>query len=365
MSPAERAESIAGYLEECVAAGHFPGAVAVVRERGREVASVAAGDAVVVPERIPATVETVFDLASLTKQLVTALLFCQAMESGDIAMDTPVLSVLPEFDRDDKRAMRFRDLLTHTSGLPKWAPLYATAREPERVLEAIASLNLAYVPGSRVVYSDPGFLALGFAIERIGGASLDRLFAGRIAAPLGLRTAGFCPDQALRPRIAASETGNVYERELAGDAAATYRKWRTDVIWGEVHDGNAFFLGGVAGHAGLFGTAGEAALIAEQFLPGSTLLSEPTTFAMVRENLTPGLEEHRSLGWILGSTPECSAGPAMPADAFGHTGFTGTSVWVDPQAERVVALMTNRTHPVYAAPPMTGIRRTVNALAAS
>jgi len=364
MDPSERSHAIRRFLEGCVAEGHFPGAVAVVREFGHETVSVAVGDAVVVPQRVPATVETIFDLASLTKQLVTVLLFCQLFESGDIALEMHVSSVLPEFDRDDKRSTTFRHLLTHTSGLPKWVPLYAIAGSPDRALATIAALDLAYEPGSHVVYSDPGFLALGFAIERIGGAALDTLFANRIAGPLDLRATGFRPGQALRSRIAASETGNAFERELAGETAAAYANWRTDVVWGVVHDGNAHFLGGVAGHAGLFGTAGEAARIAEQFLPGSALLAEPKTLDLVRTNLTPGLEEHRSLGWILGTSPDCSAGPAMPADAFGHTGFTGTSIWVDPHAGRVVALVTNRTHPVYTAPPMTEIRRKVNALAA-
>lgn len=365
METPERASATQAYLAECVAVGHFPGAVAVIRERGREVVSVAVGNAVVVPERIAATVDTIFDLASLTKQLATVLLFAQALESGTVGLDAAVSTVLAEFDRVDKRALSFRDLLTHTSGLPKWAPLAIAAGSPDRALDTIASMELAYAPGSQVVYSDPGYIVLGSALERIGGARLDALFANGIASPIGLQSTGFLPDVALRRRTAASETGNVYERALAGETASVFDGWRTDLIWGTVHDGNAHFLGGVAGHAGLFGTAGEAALVAEQFLPGSVLLNERETFELMRTNLTPGLEEHRSLGWVLGSTPDCSAGPAMPADAFGHTGFTGTSIWVDPRAARVVALMTNRTHPVYKAPPLTEIRRTLNTLAAS
>jgi CubicO group peptidase (beta-lactamase class C family) len=150
---------------------------------------------------------------------------------------------------------------------------------------------------------------------------------------------------------------------MAGDEAAGYAGWRTEVVWGDVHDGNAHFLGGVAGHAGLFGTVREVARIAEQFLPGSSLLSHGDTFAAFRTNYTPGLEEHRSIGWMLASTPESSAGPALPLDAFGHTGFTGTSVWIDPHAARVFVLLTNRTHPIYNAPPMRDIRRRVHELA--
>jgi CubicO group peptidase (beta-lactamase class C family) len=149
---------------------------------------------------------------------------------------------------------------------------------------------------------------------------------------------------------------------MAGDEARGYTAWRTEVVWGEVHDGNAHFLGGVAGHAGLFGTARETARLAEQFLPGSALLSREETLRLFTTNFTPGLDEHRSIGWMLASTPDSSAGAALPPDAFGHTGFTGTSVWVDPHARRVNVLLTNRTHPAYASPPMTAIRRRLNEL---
>lgn len=364
MDTTDRTSSIGSYLRERIAAGDFPGAVAVVREGGAEVVAVAAGDAVVVPERIAATVETIFDLASLTKPLVTALLFLRAFESGAVGLDDTVSTVLPEFDLDEKRSITFRQLLTHSSGLQKWVPLYIIARDPSHCVDAIANLPLAYPTGSRVVYSDPNFIVLGVALERIWGASLHDMFETQVAEPLGLRSTGFRPDGSLLHRIAASETGNAYERELAGSSAEGYVGWRTGVIWGTVHDGNSHYLGGIAGHAGLFGTAGEAALIAEQFLPGSRLLTQDETFELVRTNMTPGLEEHRSVGWMLASTRDCSAGPGMPDDAFGHTGFTGTSIWVDPHASRVVALMTNRTHPVYTSPPMNEIRRKVNALAA-
>ncbi len=350
------------YLRERVAEGSFPGAVVVAHEDGRETAAAAVGDAVVSPERIAATEETIFDLASLTKVLSTTLLVAMEVEAGRLSLDDPVATHIREFDRDDRRHVTLRHLLTHSSGLPKWVPLYVTPGDPSRVAETIGSLPLAYETGTRVVYSDPNFIALGIALERVAGRRLDVLFSERVARPLGLAWTGFGPDPALRPRIAASETGNEYERRMAGDDAAGYDGWRTDVVWGEVHDGNAHFLGGVAGHAGLFGTAREVARIAEQFLPGSLLLARDETFAEFRTNQTPGLDEHRSIGWMLASTPESSAGPALPPDTFGHTGFTGTSVWVDPHTARVFVLLTNRTHPVYNAPPMNAIRRRVHEL---
>jgi CubicO group peptidase (beta-lactamase class C family) len=353
------------FLEARVAAGDFPSAVFVARDRGRETAAVAVGDAVVLPERIPATLDTVYDLASLTKTLATTLLVCLEAEAGRLSMDAPVAAYLSEFDRDDKRAITLRHLLTHTSGLPKWVPLYVAARDRAHVAETIASLPLDNATGTRVVYSDPNFLALGIVLERLTGRRLDELFAERVAAPLGLRRTGYLPDPARLREIAASETGNLYERRMAGADAAGYAGWRDEVVWGEVHDGNAHFLGGVAGHAGLFGTAREVARVAEQFLPGGLLLGRDETYAAFTTNATPGLDEHRSIGWMLASTPESSAGPALAPDAFGHTGFTGTSVWVDPRASRVFVLLTNRTHPVYRSPSMNAIRRRAHELAAA
>lgn len=350
-------------LEEHVAAGDIPGAVFVAREGGRETVAVAVGRAVVVPESIPATLETIFDLASLTKPLVTALLVMMEAEAGRLALDDSAARYLVELDRAGKRHITLRDLLTHRSGLPRWTPFYLLPGDPARVADEIGGLPLAYETGTRVVYSDPSYIALGLALERATGATLDALFAERVAGPLGLTSTGYRPDGALRPRIAASETGNVFERAMVGDEGAAYAGWRSHVVWGEVHDGNAHFLGGVAGHAGLFGTARDVALVAEQFLPGGRLLARDETFEAFRTNFTPGLEEHRSIGWMLASTPDSSAGPALAADAFGHTGFTGTSVWVDPHARRVLVLLTNRTHPVYATPPLNAIRRRVHELA--
>ena len=145
--------------------------------------------------------------------------------------------------------------------------------------------------------------------------------------------------------IAACETGNVYEAETCQETEMReYGNWRKHLIWGEVHDGNAYFLGGVAGHAGLFSTVSEATRVASQFLVGQSEMLEPETCEMFRSNLTEGLEEARSIGWQLAVTPESTAGSALPPDSYGHTGFTGTSCWIDPHHERVFMLLTNRTH---------------------
>ena len=162
---------------------------------------------------------------------------------------------------------------------------------------------------------------------------------------LGLQHTFFNPEVALQTGIAACETGNAYERDMCeADASGQYKNWRSALIWGEVHDGNAHFLGGAAGHAGLFSTAEETWRLAQQFLPGRTKLLKPETCELFRQNMTAGLEEARTIGWLTATSPESTAGTDLPPDSFGHTGFTGTSCWIDPQHERVFILLTNRTH---------------------
>lgn len=340
------ATAISSFLTERIAAGDFPSAVYLVAERGREVFADALGHAVAEPEKIPATLDTIYDLASLTKPLVTSLLCARRIEAGGLTLNSSVSQFLPEFDCADKEAITVRELLTHTSGLPAWRPLYILAAgKPDRTLSAIASLNLEYQPGARVVYSDLGFIVLGLLLEKLTGQRLTELARREIFQPLDLKHTFFNPEIAMQTGIAACEIGNAYEREMSRDAAAgKYGDWRQGIIWGQVHDGNAHFMGGAAGHAGLFSTAQETLLLANQFVAGETKLLRPATCELFRENLTAGLEEARSFGWQLAETKDSAAGLDLPHDSFGHSGFTGTSCWNDPQHERVFILLTNRTH---------------------
>lgn len=334
-------------LAERIAAGDFPSAVYLVSEKDRSVFADALGHAVVDPYRITASLDTIYDLASLTKPLATGMLCAQRIENGELTLDSAVAHYLPEFERTDRQMITVRQLLTHTSGLPAWRPLYILASgERERVLGVIANEALEYKPGSRVLYSDLGFIVLGFLLERMTGKDLGKLAQMDIIKPLKLQHTFFNPEMALQTGIAACETGNAYERETANaSGAATYDDWREHVIWGEVHDGNSYFLGGVAGHAGLFSTANETQRLAAQFLPQqSELLSAETCKRLFTMNMTDGLNEARSLSWQLAPTPESAAGPSLPADSFGHSGFTGTSCWIDPHHERIFILLTNRTH---------------------
>jgi serine-type D-Ala-D-Ala carboxypeptidase len=344
------APNVSILLGSRIAAGDFPSAVYVVAENGKAIFADAQGEAVREPETHSATLDTIYDLASLTKPLVTGLLCARLVESGQLTLDSSVAQYLPEFDRPDKQHISVRELLAHTSGLPAWRPLYLAARDQDGALAAIANEKLVYKTGKRVAYSDLGFIVLGFLLQRLGGATFDQLAQRVIIDPLQLRRTFFNPARELRTDIAASETGNGYEIAMCeGDFSTTAPEskrsaWRKQIIWGEVHDVNAYFLGGAAGHAGLFSTANETLRLANQFIGGQSELLAKETCALFRQNMTKGLNEARSFAWQLAGTKDSTAGPALPPDAFGHNGFTGTSCWIDAERQRVFILLTNRTH---------------------
>lgn len=376
---------ISSFLQSEIARGSLPGAQYFAGEDLNIIAEDALGLAVVEPERIQTTLDTIYDLASLTKPLVTALLVVKFAERGRLDLNAPLARYLNEFNHKDKREITLTQLLTHTSGLPNWRPLYLEAKSRADIPAAIARILLEPQPSraSRdVIYSDLNYVLLGFVLERATDERLDRLAEQEIFEPLGLKRTMFNPPPGLLREIAATERGQEFELanaiadaetrswvDAATLAAAPYRnaavsqaRWRKDVIWGEVHDGNANFMGGIAGHAGLFSTAREVFRMANQFMPGSELL-KPESLHLFTDNLTPGCSTSRSLAWILAETPDCSAGPALPANAIGHNGFTGTSIWMDPHKRRAFVLLTNRVHPRVDAIDMREIRRRFNALA--
>jgi len=364
---AARNEQLSALLQQHIDAGEFPSAVYLIGERGEIIYTDALGHSVLEPYRIANKLDTIYDLASLTKPLVTTLLCARRIELGELTLDSSVSHYLPEFDRADKQMITVRELLTHTSGLPAWKPLYLlTEDQPDRAAGAIANLDLEYKPGTRVVYSDLGFIALGILLERLTGQRLAGLAKHEIFEPLNLEQTFFNPEIALQTGIAACETGNAYEVQMNKQmGAGEYANSRQRVIWGEVHDGNAHFFGGAAGHAGLFSTARETSQLAQQFLSSSSKLLTPVTCALFRQNMTAGLEEARSIGWQLAATKDSTAGANLPPDSFGHNGFTGTCVWIDPDHERSYVLLTNRTH-AHALPfaNINAVRREFNTLAA-
>lgn len=339
-----RDERISAMLAERIETGDFPSAVYLVAEQGQVKLAEALGNAVTGLERHAATLDTIYDLASLTKPLVTGLLCARRVESGEIHLDDSVSGYFPEFNLDDKREITLRQLLTHTSGLPAWRPLYLLASGKEEVLRSIAAETLEFEPGAHVRYSDLGFITLGFLLEKLARAPLAEIAHQEIFKPLKLTRTFFNPDKALITEVAACELGNAYERGMCDEAQANQYVWRDNLIWGEVHDGNAYFLGGAAGHAGLFSSAHEALRIASQFHTGTTTLLQPETCALFQTNMTAGLEEERSFGWQLAETKDSTASASLPPNSFGHLGFTGTSCWNDPGRGRSFILLTNRTH---------------------
>ncbi len=354
------------FLRDRITAADFPGAAYLVAQGETILAEGALGRAVVEPEIIPAGLATLYDLASLTKPLATALITILLRRDGTLRLEDRVAQHLPEWIGGDQRDdITLQDLLLHRSGLPAWAPLYIHASDRSGRVAWLRRVPLRAAPGVGVGYSDLGYILLGFALEGMTGRSLETLFAERVTGVLGIADLLFRPAEKERRRIAATEAGNARERQLAGPDGDRYNGWRTGVIWGEVHDHNAWTLGGVAGHAGLFGTARAVHALALQFLDRGEGLLATHDREMFRVNQTPGGEEDRSVGFQLASTRGCAAAGALPGSAFGHTGFTGTSLWIDAERGRVYILLTNRVHPRVREFSMNAVRRDFHRLAAT
>jgi serine-type D-Ala-D-Ala carboxypeptidase len=331
------------FLERAVEDGAFAGAVALIALGGRVVAQWAIGWAEVEPDQRPMHLDTIFDLASLTKPLAGATAALLLLEDGAWSVDDAVATFIPEFAAGGKQAVTLRHLLTHTAGLGPWAATYAHARDPEGALSYICSLPQAYAPGTTVQYSDLGFSMIGHLIRRVTGAGLDALLSRRVWPVLGMVDTGYLPAESLRPRIAATERGNRYEQAMVSRLGESFDGWRDHVLVGEVNDGNTYYpLGGISSHAGLFSSAADVLKFALMYLGEGPRVLSPATLAAATSNHTAGLTDARGLGWEL--APRAS-GDLLSARTFGHTGFTGTSLAIDPERRLVIILLTNRTHP--------------------
>jgi CubicO group peptidase (beta-lactamase class C family) len=351
------------YLEEAIRRGVTPGAVALVACGERILHQSVHGDAQVVPRREPMAADTFFDAASLTKPLVTAALALILERDLGLGPERPARELLPELDTQDHRDITLRHLLTHTAGLPAWRPLFLRGESPGGYLRALRSEPLVGRPGAQVLYSDPGYMAAGEMVGRAAGASLDQLFRELLAGPLDLE-ATFRPGPSLVARAAATEEGQEYERLLAGQEAAGYDGWRHGVIRGEVHDHHAWVAGGVLGSAGLFATAADLHRLALECLGRGRGLLGGRALERMRCGGPPIPGEARSEGFALNTGGQGSCGPALPAESFGHVGFTGNSLWNDPAGGRVYLLLTNRVHPRVGDHDMLEFRRGFHRLAA-
>ena len=340
--------SIPEFLEGEIAEGSFPGAAAL-RGTAEEVSELCvAGSASVEPRHTAVTTQTLFDLASLTKPLCVGGIFAAAGRA--LPLDAVPGRFLPEWKKTRYDGIRLEHLLNHTSGLSPWEPIYARGEGADAYRRALGSLEPEAAPGTRVIYSDLNFLLLTQILEAALAAPLDALFDELVAKPAG-SSARFLPPGEAPPReeeTAATEKGDRFERAMTEVRGLRYAGFRDGVVWGEVHDGNAFRRGGVAGNAGLFGTARDVWLLARRWL-------EPDRVGFGADR-TPELSEARGLGW-QGHRGAGSATPAMSPRSFGHTGFTGTSLWIDPDAERVAILLTNRIHPEVLEIPFNQVRQ--------
>ncbi len=359
-------------VQRAVQAGIVPGAVALVRRHGQTVLHDAYGWAVLEPERRAMQIDTIFDLASLTKPLVTAPLVLRCADDGVISLDDRVCRYLPPLAHFAAGTVTIRQLLTHTGGLPAWSPIYACSKASTNAAHTIANLDSEYTPGSQVIYTCLGYILLGLLLEQVTGRALDDLARASLFEPLGLSDTGYGPETDAE-RCAWTERGNLYEQEMVALAGLSFSGWRDDCIPGTVHDGNAWYaMGGVSGNAGLFATAHDVGQFGQMWLDlgrtdGRRVLREQSVMAATAD-CTPGLDQARGLGWQINrsalregaaeSTEPSSAGDRLGPRAFGHTGFTGTSIWIDPDLDLVAVLLTNRVHPrVGDRALITGLRR--------
>ena len=332
----------------------YGGAVALIIVGGRIVLHRATGWAVREPadQRTPMAVDTVFDLASLTKVTATTPSILQLISSGRIGLDQPVGEILKEFGTSGRKSqVTIRRLLTHSAGFRDWIPVFLDAVGPDAYLKEFAVTQPEWDPGTRIVYSDPSFITLGEVVHRITGESVADFARKNVLLPLGMTDTRYAPFPHILERIAATEISNDFEKAKVPGRVPAVGAWRDGLIRGDVHDGNAWYgFGGIAGHAGLFGTAIDLARYGQAWLKGNVpgISPELHGLAITEQSNVPDSNERRGLGWRL--TPKLNndsddSGLGFGPHAFGHTGFTGTSLWIDPDRDLVAVLLTNRVHP--------------------
>ncbi len=322
-------EQIDAVVKEGNEQGRLPGAVVLVVHQGKVAFRKAYGLRSKQPTEVRMTVDTVFDLASLTKPLATATSIMLLIEQGKLRLTDRVSRHWPEFGQNGKDKITLEQLLLHTSGLIADNPVGDYKDGRKTALERICRLQPVTEPGAKFRYSDVNFIILGELVERVSGMTLDAFARKHLFEPLGLRDTTFKPGKELVERAAPTEK--------RGD------HW----MRGEVHDPRAYLLGGVAGHAGLFSTADDLAVFAQMILnggyAGKRILKPETVQLMTTPRPVPGGQ--RALGWDVRTAFSSNRGEGFSAKSFGHTGFTGTSIWIDPSSQTAVLFLSNRVHP--------------------
>ena len=350
---------VTAVIDSAISEGVMPGAVLGVSVGGRRMTYGSGRLGNSQPDRPDST--TLYDLASLTKVIGLTTAVMVAVDRGQLDLDAPVQRFVPAFRGEHKNRVTIRHLLTHTAGLPAWRPLFRETASRREALALADSTPLDTLPGRATVYSDIGAIVLTQAVEFVWGMRIDTILGQVVFPALGMPHTTYLPSTMARPRIAPTEND----------------PWRGRVLWGEVHDENAARLEGVSGHAGLFSTAGDLLTFGEWFLAGVADAEEdprckgdrPTGLPLLAcagplfheftepQLLVPG--SSRALGW---DTPNGtnSAGSLLSPSSFGHTGFTGTSIWIDPSRNLVLVLLTNRVHPSRERSRIGPIRRAVS-----
>lgn len=317
-------------LRQAMRDSAFPGAIALVGSHDGILAQASVGRLDAADPTVP-NERTLWDLASLTKVVGMTSGVMRLVQEGKIDLDAPVQRYLPEWTGRWKDQVTVRHLLTHSSGLPSWRPLYKEANSAAEAMQLVFATPLDTLPGVRMVYSDLGAILLGQIVTRVSGTSFDAYVTREVFRPLGMRETRWLPPRSLVKRIAPTEVD----------------PWRQRHLRGEVHDENAFALGGISAHAGLFSTAADLSRLARMYLGHGRLDGVQVLDSATIERFTARPNSslsHRALGWEKPSGSN-SAGHRMSAAAFGHTGFTGTSFWVDPGNDVFVILLTNRVNP--------------------
>jgi CubicO group peptidase (beta-lactamase class C family) len=322
-------DTLQAILDRAVADSAFPGAIAVIGTHAGPLVTVTAGHLDWAPSPAP-TPNTLWDIASLTKVVGMTSAMMQLVEQGKVDLDAPAQRYLPEWTGQYKDRVTVRDLLTHRSGLPPFKQYFKLNLSPDSTLRLFIATPLDTLPRARMAYSDIGAILLGKIVERASGEPLDSYLARHVFGPLGMHDTRYRPDSSLLSRIAPTEQD----------------PWRGRHLRGEVHDENAAALGGVSAHAGLFSSAHDLDRLARAYLDGGTLDGARLARAATIRQFTTVQDStfsSRALGWD--TPPGAGAGHFLTHPAFGHTGFTGTSLWIAPQHDLYVMLLTNRVNP--------------------
>lgn len=343
----------------------IPGGVLLVSHRGHVIYRKAFGERALIPHRERMTTGTIFDLASLTKLFATTPSIMRLLEQGKIRLNDPLARYMPEFASHGKDQITIRMLMTHTSGLAPDPPLSAALQGEAALMREIDNERLISAPGARFIYSDTNFILLGELVKRLTGKRLDQYAEEHFYRPLGMKHTRFLPPASWIPDIAPTEEIDLPPGAKPGSGLG-------HVLRGVVHDPRARAIGGVAGHAGLFSTVDDMAIFCQMLLDGGRIpgtnrriFSAATVHKMTTPQTPPWSPNVRGLGWDIDTAYSSPRGDLFPLGSYGHTGFTGTSVWIDPASQTFIILLTNSVHP-YVRPPISSLRAKIaNAVAAA